>query len=120
MGNATMLFHRTSKEAATAILRDGFRDATGFYLTEIELRGVFLSDRPLDSNEGAGPEEDAVVLAIEITAPLQDLADFELVEEGKPYREWCIPAELIQRCGKVRTATPDEMYRESSEVRALL
>ena len=27
---------------------------------------------------------------------------YELVEDGKPYREWCIPAEIINRHGAVR------------------
>lgn len=45
-----ILSHRTN--AADAILRDGFRDGEGSYLLEgMTLRGVFVSDMPLDSNE---------------------------------------------------------------------
>lgn len=44
-------FHRTSH--APDILRDGFKDAEGTYLTDRVWRGVWVSDRPLDINEGA-------------------------------------------------------------------
>ena len=76
-------------------------------MTHATLRGVFLSDRPLGSQEGAGPlsDSEATVLAVEFGVPLRELADYELIEEGKPYREWCIPAHVIRRCGKVRRAT---------------
>jgi hypothetical protein len=43
------LFHVTNAESAKAILRDGFRDSPGRYLTDHEFSGVWLSDRPLDA-----------------------------------------------------------------------
>jgi hypothetical protein len=46
-----ILYHVTSSENAAAIKRDGFRDTGG--MTESERRAVWLSDRPLDANEGA-------------------------------------------------------------------
>lgn len=37
----------------------------------------------------------AAVLTIDVRE--QDVADYEWIEEGKPYREWCIPAkELVK------------------------
>jgi hypothetical protein len=48
---------------------------------------------------------------LEVTLP-DDCCDFyyyELVEEGKPYREWCIPAEIINRYGTVRRVTANEV-----------
>ena len=54
---------------------------------------MIVSDRPLDMNEGR-PGEDA--LEVTITDDL-DLDEWELVEEGKPYREWCVPVELLNR-----------------------
>ena len=47
------LYHRTDVLAARAILRAGFRDGRGTYLTRHVFTGVWLSDRPLDENEGA-------------------------------------------------------------------
>lgn len=83
-------YHTT--DAADAILRDGFRDATGSYmLANFELTGVWLGDSPMDVNEGAKGDQ---VLRVEFPSDV-DLADFELIEEHKPYREWCVPAALI-------------------------
>jgi hypothetical protein len=46
-----VLYHYTSAENAEQILREGFRDGEGYYLTEQLWRGVWLSDTPLDGNE---------------------------------------------------------------------
>ncbi|MFQ5430437.1 MAG: hypothetical protein ACE5E1_09030 [Phycisphaerae bacterium] len=46
-----IFYHRT--DASAEILINGFRDGEGTYMTEIIHRGVWLSDRPLDANEGA-------------------------------------------------------------------
>ena len=83
-----------------AILTNGFRDSSGrdgladarerpFILT-----GAFVSsDHPLSMQEGATGED---VLEAIITADF-DLDSSELIEEGKRYREWCVPAELLNR-----------------------
>jgi len=64
------LYHRTYHHEA--ILEHGFRDAEGTYLTTEKHSGVWVSDRPLNGNEGA---EGDVVLAIEV--PERDIAPFE-------------------------------------------
>lgn len=80
------LYHRSPQ--AEAILREGFRPRLG----QLGLNGVWFSDVPLDINEGAkGP----TVLAVEI--PEKDVEAFEVRESGKPYREWCVPAEVANR-----------------------
>ena len=91
------LFHRTVPANAEKILAEGFRDSSGGFLTAQEWSGVWLSDRPLDSNEGAKGD---VLLSIEI--PEQTIADYEWEEEGKPYREFLAPAALINSFGKAR------------------
>ena len=48
-----IVYHRTTQEAASSILADGFRDGEGTYLTSEIHRGVWVSDSPLDANEGA-------------------------------------------------------------------
>lgn len=99
----TTYFHTT--DAAYVILRDGFRDGTGNYmLVGFTLTGVFLADRPVDSNEGAQGDQ---VLAVELGDDVR-LDEFELVEEGKPYREWCVPAEILNRHAMVRLLVDDE------------
>jgi hypothetical protein len=88
-------YHRTTVSNAAAILQNGFADGIYHLYDEEKLRGVFVSDVPLDNQEGAGPAGHAVVLAIELKSTINELVDFEVVEEGKPYREWCIPAGMI-------------------------
>jgi len=89
------VYHRTAAESAKAILRDGFKDATGYYLTDREHAGVWLSDRPLDANEDVNADT-----LLEVLIDPDSLADYEWVEEGKPYREWLVPAVILNRCIK--------------------
>jgi hypothetical protein len=95
------LFHRTS--AAEAILRDGFRDASGTYLTDSEHKGVWFSSVPLDVNEGA--DGDAL---LELHMPADVASSFEWVEAGKGYREFLIPAAVANLYGPPRQVPADE------------
>jgi hypothetical protein len=74
------------------ILREGFLDATGTYLTmpPEEFTGVWISDRPLDISEGADGD---VFLVLDI--PEEIFAKYEWVEDEKPYREALVPAEIL-------------------------
>jgi hypothetical protein len=87
-----ILYHVTSSESATAIKRDGFRDTGG--MTESEHRGLWLSDRPPDANEGAGAD---TVIAVDLPLSMAALDQYEWKEEGKGYREWLIPAAVINK-----------------------
>jgi hypothetical protein len=71
------------------------------YLTAHEWEGVWVSNVPLDSNEGA---EGDVLLLIRLDPSEVELADFEWVEEGKTYREWLVPAAVLNRYGAVSEA----------------
>ena len=82
------VYHRTFH--AAAILREGFLDATGTYLTGKEFSGVWVSDRPLDVNEGA---EGDVLLTLSI--PVDVFEEYEWVEDGKGYRESLVPAAIL-------------------------
>lgn len=86
------LFHRTDE--ADAISREGFRDGSGTYMTSSVYTGVWLSDQPLDANEGAGGR---FLLVVEI--PEEVVAPYEWVEEGKGYREFLVPANLVNNYG---------------------
>ncbi|HXM05249.1 MAG TPA: hypothetical protein VN939_21730 [Chthoniobacterales bacterium] len=91
-----IFYHKTSD--AEAVLRYGFRDAERFGGPErFVLRGVLVSDVPLACMEG---EKGSQVL--KITFPDEyDISEYELLEEGKRYREWCVPSELINILGQV-------------------
>ena len=86
------VYHATSADAAGAILAGGFRDATGYFLTRQLHTGVWVADQPLDENEGATSEN---LLTLDV--PDADLELYEWVEEGKGYREFLVPAEILNR-----------------------
>lgn len=87
------VFHRT--DAAAEIIRDGFRDGVGRYMTDQEHAGVWVSSEPLDCNSGAFGDE---VLTLEIPDDL--FSRYEWVEEGKGYRESLIPAAMLNAIGR--------------------
>jgi hypothetical protein len=41
------------------------------------------------------------VLVVSFSISLSALADYEWIEEGKGYREWLVPAEVIRKHGTV-------------------
>jgi hypothetical protein len=102
MSGLVTVFHRTTQEAATLILHGGFRDVTGRYLTNQEWSGVWVADRPLDNSEGASGE---IVLQIEI--PEKALRRYEWIEEAKPYREWLVPASILNNAGTIKLWSQD-------------
>jgi hypothetical protein len=94
-------YHRTN--IAEVITHDGFRN-TENYMSAPTLRGVFLSDIPVDRNEGTKGRQ-----LLEITLPLScDVSEYELIEKGKTYREWCVPAEIINKNATVRLLSAKE------------
>jgi hypothetical protein len=97
-----IFYHRTRN--AEAILRDGFRDEEGSYgMEDFTLRGGFFQiDRLMTTRV---PEE--IIYSKSLPDDCCDFSYNELVEEGKPYREWCIPAQVINRHGTVRPATTE-------------
>jgi hypothetical protein len=99
-----ILYHRTSAEIAERILRDGFRDGRGTYMTTREHSGVFLSNVPLDINEGADGDT-----LLQVEMPEQTIANYEWREDGKPYREWLVPAKLVnEKASGVCVVNEDE------------
>jgi len=84
------LYHRTHH--ATPILRNGFKDGRGCYLTSEYHRGVWFSNMPLDINEGAKGTD---LLRVSILAAL--IKDYEWVEAGKKYREFLVHAKIVYR-----------------------
>jgi hypothetical protein len=79
----------TAEEAA------GYEDDAG---EPVRLFGVRVSDVPLDANEGTKGD---TVLVVNLRVPPSYLADYELVEEGRTYREWCIPAAILNQGASV-------------------
>ena len=100
------LFHRTAH--ADPILREGFRDAEGHYGFhdedgQVPVRGVWLSEFPLDENEGADGDQ-----LLQIEVPDTVALEYEVAEDGKPYREFLIPADVLNQFGPPRLVSPEE------------
>lgn len=86
------LYHPTLH--AADILRDGFGEDSGTYLTETDHSGVWLFDRPVDKRMGGG--DDAVLLELEVPAavalPFESTVDL-------PYRQFLMPARILNLYG---------------------
>ena len=109
------LYHGTTLGNAELVASNGFQDSTsnfGLYSAAssepINTTGVFFSDLVLDENEGICSE---AYLVLEI--PDEHLASYEWMEEGKGYREWCIPAALANSFFTNRTIYSWEDVLES-------
>jgi hypothetical protein len=59
-------------------------------------------------DSGCAVQKALAVLLVEFPDDV-DLGDFEIVEDGQPYREWCTPAELSNAYATVRLMTEDEL-----------
>ena len=123
------LFHRTSNEAVTSILRDGFKDRAdptgtnhGFYEQIPEIKAVLFNDVPLDGDEGRLlllETPGKVVQQLDTTVRMglwgrSSLPHFSryrsnvpeaderlgvIDKPGKPYTEYLIPAEMADQYG---------------------
>jgi len=104
-------YHRTS--AAKEILAHGFQDREAVYGTIGAGRtfsGVWLSDRPLDAADCIHGD---TLLAI--TIPEDVVAEYEWIEEGKHYREWLVPAEIVNSFGPPTVCVDHEAEQERYE-----
>lgn len=89
-------------------MRDGFGEQTGTYITELDHSGVWLFDRPVDKRIGGGRE--AVMLELEIPEAL--VLPFE-VDANRPYRQFLMPAAVLNVFGPPRMA--DEQLQRRVE-----
>ena len=72
-------------------------------MTDREFSGVWLSAVPLDINEGAKGEQ---LLALDI--PEEVVAEYEWREDEKTYREFLVPADVVNRYGPPRWLATEE------------
>ena len=84
------LFHRTTAKNAKAILAKGFTDATGSFGTMDRYTGVLLTSQPVDIDT-----IDITLIEVELDLDEDALAAYERPEKGKSYREWLVPAVLV-------------------------
>jgi len=102
-----VLYHWTTRERAQAILAGGFKDRESNFGMSVRVRGVWLSDRPLGHDQFGGFEQDTLLRGT-LSVGEEAIADHEVIEEGKGYREWVLPAELVNQHGAVEVIDTDE------------
>ena len=102
------VYHRTPSRNVAKILKNGFRDATGTYMTGRVFTGVWFSDRPLDTGciGGRGWRNQGTLLAIEL--PDKVFKKYEWLEDGKAYRDSLITAKIVNRYGAPKLISEDE------------
>ncbi len=101
----TVLFHRTFRDAAEAILRGGFRDGGRQFMTDRADGGVWLSDVPW---EGIAAHDNDALLRVTFTCGKADLAPFEWANEPPiGCREWLIPSAFIKKRGRIELPSID-------------
>ena len=84
-------------------MKSGFRDGRTIPFGEgLGFRGVWFSDKPLDVNEGTASDEVLLEVIVDLRKTKFDF--YEVMEEGKPYREWCFPAKLLKKAKVLQIA----------------
>ena len=87
-------YHRTSAENARAIEESGFQNSIGYLFGNRAWTGVWLTSMPLDRREGA---EGDTLLKVKLDVPERELERWEWTGEKRCFREWLIPAAIINR-----------------------
>jgi hypothetical protein len=111
-----IVYHRTP--AAEAILQESFRDGHGTYGLSPGLGGgVFVSNLPADTNEGAKGED---LLRIEIDEALLDQYEIIDVAGHSSFREWFVPAAILNRQGEVTLVADEDAELDAPHIAAIL
>ena len=71
----------------------GFKDGKDYSIPGV--RGVFFSDEPLEPLDMHGGLDGYVLVMVEIPDEVTEPFEWKEEGEGKGYREWCIPANII-------------------------
>jgi len=93
-----ILYHRTNADNARAIIDSGFKNSSGYFMNNRIWTGVWLSSIPVESEPSA--EEDALLM-VKLEIDGRELSRWEWSAEGRSYREWLLPANIINRCATV-------------------
>ena len=118
------LFHRTEAEFATGILKEGFREdinngAKSLFPTMQAHRGVYLSDIPVNCQDGA--KGDVLLEVLFDMSEIEMSHRFEFIPEPvdqddgttpvpmfAPYREFLVPAAFVNAHSKIRLVAEDD------------
>ena len=109
-------FHRTSPQAASRIVGEGFAHQTATYGLFL-MTGTWLYDVLLDAaDDGVNTE---ALLVIEMDVAEVDLAPLETIKEPwettRTYREWFVPAGLFKSVARRATKEEEDVGKRSQE-----
>lgn len=104
VGGSLNLIHVTKERRAESILREGFVDSVRNFAS-LEVVGVWLSDRPWFN--GGCVELDELpngyaAIAVEVPVELLEKYEVEDLSGDSEYREWCIPAAIVNELPRHR------------------
>jgi hypothetical protein len=93
-------YHVTRDKNVPTIMARGFRDfarVLGCHENgkPLVVKGVWFSDKPTFEGGYGDPPRGWTILRIKV--PVKLAKKYEVINEGCPYREWCIPAKLINQ-----------------------
>jgi hypothetical protein len=102
-------FTQSMRRHGLIIGEDNLIDQTAIYSTDRESSGAWFSNVPLDENHDV--EGDTLIELLVDTTETK-ICDFECVEEGTGYREWLIPAAVINPLiRKIRIVSGHQLTR---------
>ncbi len=96
------LYHVTSQDSAKIIQKRGFKAKKNGYYGIHDPKtnkpkfqtGVFLSNTILNANDGLLINEPAIFV---LDIPEKEISQYEWLNEQGSYREWCIPAVVVNK-----------------------
>jgi hypothetical protein len=102
------LYHATTLDDAQSIMANGFRDGQDGPANHTHA-GVWLTMPPVDVTEGARGD---AVLSVDLDVSPEEIGAYEIVKEGRRYREFLMPAETVNahaRISLVSGSDPDDL-----------
>jgi len=93
LGATVLVFHVTPKHTVASVWRRGFEVQASITSRVGTWSGVWVTDGFFDQRDCAARS----LSIVEIACDAQQLSRFEYVEEGKPYRDWLVPASILNR-----------------------
>ena len=111
------LYHITTNKNAKLIVKNGFKDGIGSYgvidsktgKSKIS-KGVFLSNKVFEQRRK--DDNDCVFI---INIPSEEIKQYEWVEGLTDYREWCIPAKIVNKYftnRKIYSGYDESLYKK--------
>ena len=89
------VYRRTSCAVVCTRVPQRFGDRAGSDMTHRCFQGVLFADGPVDANEGTWGD---VVRRVALSDTV--VAEYEWIEDGRPYRESLVSAALVNTCGR--------------------